>query len=842
MNPLEAWGQQATTWARSPARWLDGWRRRDGTRFDSGGLPLRTWLGQVAVSALGIGVAAAAVHSVLGVALASGAALGWLAVAAIAATAAVLLVMVVRETVRSFATTPRRRAHLIALLVSVATLVAAGQASAAATVALSGRTIDLWQAEQLYAWRLADSVPVLAIPRRLQWSQPVVDAVPGEHAIYVVFLVALVVPLLRMLLASYHLTGGNAADRAAPPSRPKSLSLTAFGVRLRRSSLLAALVTSAGFVVGGVTAGPRLGGIAVVVAVVGGVLLAALLWIAMSLATAVWAPISGGPWMQLVVAAGLVWIDTPVRQVLLSRVDGWGAPGKIVVTLGLWAVLTVLLLPVWVDPQLPESLLGLGLLVAFAGAGAPGRDRLLTSIGWTPGGFALGSALATAAVSLTGAYLAYLLSRSLARSANARLPVGGANDLRRELGGYAYVGLQVVTAAAGALLLLGSTNLDAPRALLTIGWHVADSLPGPDLTAGTGPIVDVTGPWAGSIVIAAVVMLAVVVVFPMIRAIQRWAKLKAGPPVLDRPLAEIPSALLADLDFVRGFLVSAAESGISADLADDLPEVERRLTLAEFDRAKLRDLLGEESPVYWAADNAIILATEAYQIMVRNLDRHALKWSPWPVREAGGPEAIEAIELYADAVDRWQMGADVVTEIESRVHGVEVREEAVESREHDVAGREYRVDAWERGVNAREQVLELHEAAALTRDRELGEREQAAADRDAALDARTQETEARERVLGPRELAVAARERNADLREQVVDDREQAAEERELRAAALEQSASSHDQRATVRHHELDARERWIEAREQNAEIREASVVAREQNAFTADVSLPETA
>jgi uncharacterized protein (DUF3084 family) len=862
VKPIELWGQQATHWTRASMRWLDRWRDHADLRIDAGaGVSLRRWLAHIAMAAAGVCVAAGVLHLILLAALRSGPGLSWFAVAVVAAIAVVLLVIVVRDTVVSFVAPQRRRVHLVALLVSGAALLASVQACAAATVAIAGRAVSLWQAEQLYAWHLLDSVPLLAIPRRLEWAQPIVAAGAGDRAMLVAFTVALIVPLVRMVVAIYHLTGGHAERRSGGEVR------AAWGRwwRLPRSGIAVPLVAAGGFIWGGLGLGTQLGGRiaatsgfafvgAVAAATLGVILVAVLLSIVISALKAVWEPISDGPWLQLVLAVGLVWIDTPVRQVLLPGVQDFGPPWKVVVTLGLWAVLTVLLLPVWVDPQLPESLLALGLLLGFAGAGAPGSERIRAAFGWTPGGFAVGPAFATAFACLTGAYLVYLLSRAPARAANAgRLTTAGSTDVRRELGGYAYIGLQVIAASAGALMLLyglrvigatsASSAIDAPRSLLAVAWHVTDSLPGPDIPAVAGwrLATDFTGPWAGAVVVVTVATLIVVVAFPMIRATLRWAKLKAGPPAQDRPLAEVPAALLVDLEIVRAFLIDSSRTEDLAAIRDiDSPdelsdeqqelltkmhEAEERLAAAELDRGKLRELLGEESPVYWAGEQAVSEAVDAYRTVVKaQLRRQTLRWSPWPTREASAAEAIAAIEVYAATVERWQMGADVVAEIESRVHDLEVREGGVQLREREAETREQGVQARERGVDAREQVLELREGATRTREQNVEAREQNAEARDREVDAREQSAEVRERDVESREQSMVTREQSVEVREQRVDAREQGIE-------AREQSVETREQSADVRERAIDTREQNAEAREQSIEAREQSVETREQDA-----------
>jgi hypothetical protein len=850
-------------------QWLDSWRTHADVRLDAvAGAPLRKWLTSVAIAAAAVCVAAAVLHVLLLAALRSGAGPSWFAVGVVAAIAVVLLLVVVRNTVLSLVAPQRRRTHLLALLASAAALLASVQACAAATVVIAGRTEGLWQAEQLYAWHLVDSVPLLAIPRRLEWSQPVIATGAGDRAILVAFTVALVVPLVRMFVAIYYLTGGHGVPQSGGAVRAqwgRRLSISMLPkVRLPRSGIAIPLVAAGGFIWGGLGRGTVLGGRiaatsgfalvgAIAAATLGVILTAVLLSIVIGVLKVLWVPISDGPWMQLALAAGLVWIDTPVRQMLLPGSSDSSAPWKLVVMLGLWAVLTVLLLPVWVDPYLPESLLALVLLLGFAGAGAPGGDRLAAAFSWTPGGFAIGPAFTTALACMTGAYLAYLLLRAPARAANAgRLHAGGSIDLRRELGGYAYIGLQVIIAAAGALMLLyglgaaGATPaapaIDAPRSLLAVAWHVADSMPGPDIPAVAGwrPATDFTGPWAGAVVVITVATIIVVVVFPMIRAVLQWAKLKAGHLAPERPLAEVPSALLADLEIVRAFLTESSRTkdfaairdiGSSAELTDEQEEIltkmheaEERLAVAELDRGKLRDLLGGDSPVYWAADQAVSEAADAYRTVVRTqLSRHT-QWSPWPARGASAADAIAAIDVYAAAVERWQMGADVVAEIESRVDDLDTRERDMQlrehetlTREHEVETREHGVETRERGVGAREQVLTLREGATQTREQNVEAREQRVHAREQSIDIREESVEVRERTVDAREQSVVARKQNTEVREQRVHAREQSIDAREQSIEAREQNA--------------DIREREIDAREQKAVLHEQSVETREQNA-----------
>jgi hypothetical protein len=872
MKPMVVWGQQATQWTRVSRDWLEKWRDRADLRLDPvARVSLRKWLASVAAAAVAVGVAAVMLHVLLLEALRSGTGTGWLAVGTVASVAVVLLVIVLRDTLVALVALQRRRAHLLGLLLSAAAVLASVEACAGVTAAMPDHTVGLWPAEQLFAWHLLDSVPLLAVPQRLGWDQPVVAASAGDHAILVAFTVALIVPLIRIVIALYHLTGGHAAAQPggaarAGQSRWSSVTL-APGIRLPGFGIAICLAVAACFVWGGLGDGTALGGrivalsdvayaVVVTAAVLGAILLAALLAAVMGVVRVLWEPVSGGPWTQLALAAGLVWLDNPVRQALLPSVGGYSVFWKIVVMLGLWAVLTVLLLPVWVDPQLPETLLALALLLGFAGAGAPGSQRLAAAFGATPGGFAIGPAVATALAGLTAAYLAYLVSRAPARAANAgRLHLAGWVDLRHELAGFAYIGLQVTMAAAGVLMVLNhlgvvsaSQAADAPRALAAVAWHVADSTGLPGL-AGWRLATDFTGPWAGAVVVAAVAALVVVMVFPMVRATLRWAKLQAGNPALDRPLAEVPAALLRDLDVVRAFLTESWRIADhpstldteTRDLIADLYQAEERLAAAELDRPKLRELLGEDSPVYRAADNAVSGAIDACRTVVRTRLRHpSPRWSPWPARTITAADAVAAIDVYAAAVERWQMGEDVVAEIESRVFDLDSREHDMRVREGEATTREHGLAARERGVEVREQALALRESATLTREQDIESREHNAEMRERTAEVREHSVEVRESVVETRERSAATREEQTDVRERAVQEREQSIDTREQTAATREEGVQTRERQAAVRESEVDAREEWLQAREQNAEAREAGIVARERAAAAAP-NEPET-
>lgn len=875
MKPIEVWAGQATSWTRATLLWLDRWRSPGDLRIGAlAGGTLRRGLAAAVSAAAAVGVAAGLLHLLVQVALRSDTGLQWLAVGVVAAIAAVLLAIVGRSTVICLAVPQPLRAHLIALLLSVAALLAAVQACAAATVVLAERTVSLWHAEQLYAWHLLDAVPLLSIPRRLDWAPPAGVAGDGQRAVLVLFTIALIVPLVRTAVAIYQLSGGDPARQPSTIDQVDKLwrpAISLSGIRMPWSGISVPLVVAGGFFWGGlgpgtaagerIAAGSGYAAVAVVVATLGVLLLAALLWIAAAVARAVWEPISGGPWTQLVLATGLVWVDNPVRQLLLPSIAEVGAAWKLVVTLGLWAVLTVLLLPVWIDPYLPEAVLALALLLMFASAGAPGTGsaggQILAGIGWAPGGFAVGPAAATAGVCLTGAYLVRLVVLAPRRAANAgRLAAAGAVDLRRELGGYAYIGMHIGIAAAGAMLLVSGLSpqmpmVDAPRSLLSVVWHVVDSLPGPDVPALAGwrPPTELGGPWVGAVLVVTVMMLLVCVAFPMSRATLRWARVAAGTSSApERPLAEIPASSLADLEFVRSFLVESAqpetqrtieEIDTTRELSDEqgaflatMHEVEERLTAVERDRAKLRDLLGDESPVYWAAEQAVSEAADAYRTLIEvQVGAHSRRWSPWPAREAGVEDAITAIDVYAAAVERWQMGADVVTELESRLHDLDVREQGIHVREREAEVREHSVQTRERGVDARERMLELREGAAQAREQSVEAREQDTELRESGVAVREHEIEQRESAVQRREDGTQQRERDADARQRSVETREQALAEREAAAATREQDVIAHEHRTAVRVQEIDAREKWVEAREQNADVREQSVVARERNA-----------
>jgi hypothetical protein len=877
VKPIGMLGRRATAWTRASVRWLDRWRDHADVRLGAvTRASLGKWLASVAIAALCGGVLAVALHLLLQASLNSGPELGWVAVAVIAAVALFLLVVVARNTIVSFVVAQRRRTHMYGLLLSAAALLASVQACAGATVAIGDRSVSLWQAEQLYAWRAADGVPLLAIPRRLEWSQPVVAASDGGRAILVAFIAALAVPFAGLLVAIFHLTGGaNVPYSVRVASRDRrwrpSISILR-RVRLPRTGIVVPLVATGGFLWGGLGRGTPIGdqiaastGFALAGAVaavtLGAVVTAVLLWFVTSGLKVLWAPVADGPWMQLLLAAVLVWADNPVRQALLPNNGDIAWPWKFLVTLGLWAVITVLLLPIWVDPYLPESLLALGLLLVFAGPGAPGSERITAAIGWAPGGFAVGPAIATALIGLTGAYLAVLVSRAFIRAANAGgLHVAGWIDLRRELGGYAYIGLQVITAAAGVLMLVSAQPIGTPDALAAIAYHVVESLPG-DLprVAGWQLDTDVTGPLAGAVVVGTMATLIVVVAFPMVRATARWARLRPRPATVDRPLAEIPMALLANLATAREFLESPGESS---------DEPEQALAAAERDREKLRDLLGDESPVYWAADHAVSTAVDAYRTLMRSqMSRQALQWSLWSVRTTRAADAIAAIDVYAATAERWQMGADVVDEIESRVQDLEARERDVDRRESDAWTREHGVEMRERGVDAREQLLSQREGAVQAREEVIGAREQAAeareqyaeervraadeqlrvADereqsfvaREADVEARVATLEARAVALESREGVLQTRETAVDSREADVEARAVALESRETALEAREREAAQHEDGISAREQGVDARERNVAARETAVEAREHAVEAREQAVEEPD-SVPE--
>jgi hypothetical protein len=70
-------------------------------------------------------------------------------------------------------------------------------------VGLSGAEPTLWQAERSFLWQLANSVPLLAIPRTVGWEDPLPMADALSGAILLIFKLVIIAPLIRIAIGAY---------------------------------------------------------------------------------------------------------------------------------------------------------------------------------------------------------------------------------------------------------------------------------------------------------------------------------------------------------------------------------------------------------------------------------------------------------------------------------------------------------------------------------------------------------------------------------------------------------------------------------------------------------------
>jgi hypothetical protein len=682
MRGVRAWGERIGLWVEAVTepvvptveagfRRVNAWRERidarvDATAAGSFGLWLRYFAAAVTVT----GVVVVALHLLLLATFGSGSWLRWLGVAVVGLVALALEATVVRNVLISIAEPSQRRSLLIAFLTSLAVLLISVEAFAAAAAAIAGGRVDLWPAEQLYLWHLVDSVPLLAIPQRLAWTQPALLTHVGGRLLVLGFKVAVIAPLVRLVMAFYDLVESQGGERRQAVLRAGAGSRTSISffrsVKSPRVGFVVPVVVVAGLAYGGLGPGTDAG--RHIASLSGAVLLGTLLALVVgALVTAVgvaaltvmavdrwWAVAAefSEP-VAFVVALGLVWLDTPVRLAPFPVGVAGFELGKVGTTIVVWAVLFTLVETVDSFPELPETILALSLVLTFAGTHAPGWVFLTNHVHWTPWGFATGHAIVAAGLGLTGAYLLYLVSKMSTRVRKA----GHINALdpnaavRTQVAGYLLMCAQIVIAAAALLMLLqqfgtvspapGSSRLAAQDSLIAVTWHVLDALPGPDIPGVLGWRLtsDFTGRWAGLVIILAVVSTLVIVAFPMARAILQWAKLKAARPRPEQASAIVPAAVLHDLETVLAYLIKPADTNTPADNQTPgrsprrpryqpkitrSPVVEHRLIDVELARRTLLDLLGPDAPMYQAADQAINATAEAY--------RTAVTMSPWALR------------------------------------------------------------------------------------------------------------------------------------------------------------------------------------------------------------------
>jgi hypothetical protein len=666
---------------------FDAWRDGVEERLDdaAAGESLRSWWRLFALAMVATVGLVALLRLLLTAIVGTGPVARWVAASVAVLLALVLLIVVVRNVVISLVETGHRRSLLLAFLTSAAAVMVSVEAFAALTAAMANRDADLWAIERLYLWHLVDSVPLLDIPGRLEWAE--LPALPGIDGRLLVLCFKLVVipPLVRVAVALYTLVESQSNQR-----RYSAAVATKIGGRriLRFVGLpggLLVLATGAGAVWSVIEPGAdvtmrwfswtglALAGTVIAMMVAVNLGLSALEWVRD------WPPV-----LTLAVAIALVWFDSTV----LSGVGGRGLLSKVGVTLLVWLVVTVLVLVfLWDEEELPYALVAGAMVLGFAGTDAPATRWITEHVTWTPWDFPVGRAIVTACWGLTAAFVLYLLWRVPLRPA-----VLGSSDwaspssgLREDLRGYALIGMHIVIAAAAVLTLLrtvgavdvraGATDAGwtiASESLAAVTWHLADSLPGPNIPQilDWRLATDFGGPWAGLIVVAVVAAIIVFVAFPMIRTIVLWARLTATRPSTAQPLAEVPAAVLGNLQTVVAFLEawereqegqqvprhmlffkSSAPPAIPGQRrpADDVRDAERLLVESELDRHRLLELLGERSPLYYAADRAIFLTADAYRTARDTFPGLGLQ-----PQGTTTPQAREAVDEFAGLVERWR--------------------------------------------------------------------------------------------------------------------------------------------------------------------------------------------
>ncbi|MFG3690794.1 hypothetical protein [Micromonospora sp. NPDC047740] len=656
---------------------FDAWRDRAEVQLDAAAdESLRTWLRLFALVMVATVGVVALLRLGLTAAVGGGPVARWVAASVAALLASVLLIVVVRNVIISLVEPAHRRSLLLAFLTAAAAVMVSVEAFAAITAAMAGGDADLWAIERLYMWHLVDSVPLLDIAGRLEWTEPpVLPGIDGRLLI-LGFKLVVIPPLVRVAVAVYALVESRTNERrysAAVASKIGGRRIFRF-VEIPVWLLL--LATGAGTVwsviePGADVAMPWFSWTSLML--VGTV-------IAMMVAAAfgIWAfqRVRALPAvLTLAAAVALVWFGSPV----LPGIGGRGPWSKIGITLLVWLVVTVLLLVfLWDEEELPNDLVAVAFLLGFVGSDAPATRWLTEHVTWTPWDFPVGRAIITACWGLSATFFLYLMWRVLRRPA-----VLGTSDwaspssgLREDLRGYALIGVHIVIAAAAVLTLLravgavdvraGATDAgwtSASESLAAVTWHLVGSFPGPNIPQilDWQLATDFGGPWAGLVIVIALTSIIVFVAFPMIRTIVLWARLTATRPSTAQPLVEVPAAILGNLRAVLAFLEAWERDrdgmpGPSHLLlfrwspppaipgqrrpTEGVHDAERRLVASELDRPRLLDLLGERSPIYIAADHAILRTADAYRAALRT--------------RATTGQAREAVDEFASLVERWQ--------------------------------------------------------------------------------------------------------------------------------------------------------------------------------------------
>ena len=655
---------------------FDAWRERTEERIDAAvGGSLRAWWQLFAVALVATVGVVAMLRLLLTAMLGAGPVAQWIAASVVALLALVLLIVVVRNVVISLVEPAgHRRSLLVAFLTSAAAVAVSVEAFATITAAMVGAKADLWAIERLYLWHLVDSIPLLDIPGRLEWTEPL--ALPGIDGRLLVlgFKLVVVPPLVRVAVALYALVENRSSERRYSAAVATKISRREFLPYILPPARLLVLATGAGAVWSVLEPGAgvrmrwfSLTGLALAGTVIA-VMVVAVLVIVVLLFVRFLPPV-----LTLVVAIVVVWLPAGSGE--------RGLWSQIGLTLLVWLVATVSLVFVWDEDELPNALLALVLVLGFVGADAPIARWLIEHMTWTPWDFPLGRAIITASWGMTAAFLAYLVWRVLRRPAVLGTShwASPARGLREDLRGYALIGVHVVIIATAVLTLLrtvGAVDVragvadagwtSATQSLAAVTWHLADSLPGPNIpqTLAWRLATDFGGPWAGLVIVTVVASFIFFVAFPMIRTMLLWARLTATRPSSAQPLADVPAAILENLQAVVAFLDAwereagsrdlflfrwSPPQGVAGQAEMTMQDAERRLVSSELERLRLLDLLGAKSPIYIAAGLAILVTADAYQTAMRGPSKS--RFGPPGTTTA---QAREAVEELASLVERQQ--------------------------------------------------------------------------------------------------------------------------------------------------------------------------------------------
>lgn len=621
----------ARDWLRSRVERLVTWIDLADARLEhAAASSWREWVRLIGMSVGATAVVMALLQLLLNSLLSGGPGARWTGVVIAALMAMVLQVVVIRNVVISIAEPTRRRFLLVASLLSMAALLSSVAAFAAATAAV--RSMPLWAAERTYLWQLADSIPLLAIPRRLNWTEAALTGGVGVRLTMLAFKLVVIAPLVRLVVALYELIEAQRSDPAALP-RPEGTLLR----RISRVRGLTPLAASAGFLVGGLgpgtelwrqlTSQPTTIEASILILLTFGIWAGATYWGAiLGVLNGVTNLLLSPVMIALAAVVALTWFDTPVRRGILPFLSGGGMLAKLSLTVVLVPLVAFIIRKLWVFDGV--TITAFLLLVGFVGADAPGRLWLLASVRWQPADFALGPALANAGVWYALAYLLTLLGAMPAAAARADLDFYP-GLLAQRMREYLCATLQILAAAAAALVALSGPSalgvyassttpprVDVLHCFVIAAWNVADAIPGPDIPA----VLDwhltstVPGRPAGLIMLLTVLAVAMLVVFPIARSILGWARWKAAAEV-EQPGLRQPEILAEHLRALQEFMereplipdgkIPLAQSRRARDAAS-------HMQLAERGFAEIQQMWGDQTPMHISAAAAMRLVRRAY--------------------------------------------------------------------------------------------------------------------------------------------------------------------------------------------------------------------------------------